>query len=198
MAVADAKTIAAAIREYATGTVEWRVQHPVEKSYCISFNHRDSLNPERKAREWLAEHKAQHPGSQFAGYEVAEVRWFSRLESAALEAADLLDPAGVAPAPQCPKGCGLMGTFFDGWRCNHCGETARGVSALPTPKLCPGCAQYHGRNDCPVGWLAPAEPYGVPASEYLAKVEADPRRAAALQRARDRTAGVATDGGRDA
>ncbi len=95
MAVADAKTIAAAIREYATGTVEWRVQHPVEKSYCISFNHRDSLNPEREAREWLAEHKAQHPGSQFAGYEVAEVRWFSRLESAALEAADLLDPAGV-------------------------------------------------------------------------------------------------------
>ena len=35
---------------------------------------------------------------------------------------------GVAPAPQCPKGCGLMGTFFDGWRCNHCGETARGVA----------------------------------------------------------------------
>lgn len=68
---------------------------------------------------------------------------------------------------------------------------AAGVSALPTPKPCPGCAQYHGRNDCPVGWLAPAEPYGVPASEYLAKIKADPRRAAALQRARDRAAGVA-------
>jgi len=67
---------------------------------------------------------------------------------------------------------------------------AAGVPALPTPKLCPGCAQYHGRNDCPVGWLAPAEPYGVPASEYLAKIEADPRRAAALQRARDRAPGV--------
>ena len=36
---------------------------------------------------------------------------------------------------------------------------------------------------------------GVPASEYLAKVEADPRRAAALQRARDRAAdGVKGDG----
>lgn len=35
---------------------------------------------------------------------------------------------------------------------------------------------------------------GVSASAYLAKVEADPRRAAALQRARDRTPGVATDG----
>ena len=68
--------------------------------------------------------------------------------------------------------------------------TLDGVSALPTPKLCPGCAQYHGRNDCPVGWLAPAETYGVPASEYLAKIKADPRRAAALQRARDRAAGV--------
>ena len=73
------------------------------------------------------------------------------------------------------------------------GRLAAGVSALPTPKLCPGCAQYHGRNDCPVGWLAPAETYGVPASEYLAKIEADPRRAAALQRARDRAAGVLAD-----
>ena len=35
---------------------------------------------------------------------------------------------------------------------------------------------------------------GVSASAYLAKVEADPRRAAALQRARGRAAGVATDG----
>ena len=63
----------------------------------------------------------------------------------------MADTPGGATAPQCPKGCGLMGTFFDGWRCNHCGETA---------------------------------------SEYLAKIEADPRRAAALQRARDRAAGV--------
>lgn len=35
-----------------------------------------------------------------------------------------------------------------------------------------------------------ARALGVPASEYLAKVEADPRRAAALQRARDRAPGV--------
>ena len=74
-------------------------------------------------------------------------------------------------------------------------STTDGVPALPTPKLCPGCAQYHGRNDCPVGWLAPAEPYGVPAPEYFVKIEVDLRRAAALQRARDRARGV---GGRDA
>lgn len=39
-----------------------------------------------------------------------------------------------------------------------------------------------------------ARALGVPASEYLAKIEADPRRAAALQRARDRAAGVLADG----
>jgi hypothetical protein len=93
--MADAKAIATKLRELVTGTVEWRVQHPVEKSYCISFNHRGSINPEREAREWLADHKARHPGSQFACYEVAEVLWFSRLERAALEAADALDPDGV-------------------------------------------------------------------------------------------------------
>lgn len=95
--MADTNAIAAKLRELATGTVEWRVQHPVEKSYCISFDSRGSINPEREAREWLADHKARHPGSQFAGYEVAEVRWFSRLERAALEAADVLDPPGVTP-----------------------------------------------------------------------------------------------------
>ncbi|HEY0662217.1 MAG TPA: hypothetical protein VGD21_12960 [Lysobacter sp.] len=93
--MADAKTIAATIREFATGTVEWRVQDPVEKCYCISFDHRSSINPAREAREWLSDHKARHPNSMHAGYEVAEVRWFSRLERAALEAADTLDPAGV-------------------------------------------------------------------------------------------------------
>ena len=42
-------------------------------------------------------------------------------------------------------------------------------------------------------------PRGVPASEYLAKIKADPRRAAALQRARDRTPGVKGEGnGQDA
>lgn len=46
---------------------------------------------------------------------------------AEIERLDRASGVGVAPAPQCPKGCGLMGTFFDGWRCNHCGETARGV-----------------------------------------------------------------------
>lgn len=93
--MADAKTIAATLRELATGTVEWRVQDPIEKCYCISFDRERSINPEREAREWLADHKARFPKSQHAGYEVAEVRWFSRLERAALEAADALDPAGA-------------------------------------------------------------------------------------------------------
>lgn len=66
---------------------------------------------------------------------------------------------------------------------------------------------YEHRYKAPTHWMplpaAPAaqvaqEGGGVSASAYLAKVEADPRRAAALQRARDRTPGVATDGGTDA
>lgn len=96
--MADAKTIAATLRKLATGTVEWRVQNPTDKGYCIAFDHRSSINPERDAREWLADHKAHHPGSQFAGYEVAAVRWFSELEQAALDAAAALDPDGVSVA----------------------------------------------------------------------------------------------------
>jgi hypothetical protein len=94
--MADAKTIAATIRDLATGTVEWRVQDPVEKCYCISFSHRNSINPERCAREWLADYKRRWPNGMHAHYEVAEARWFSELERAALDAAEALDPSGVA------------------------------------------------------------------------------------------------------
>lgn len=112
--MADAKTIAATLRKLATGTVEWRGQNPTDKGYCIAFDHRSSINPERDAREWLADHKAHHPGSQFAGYEVAVVRWFSELEQAALDAAAALDPDGVtashtsasSPSPSNSAGSG--------------------------------------------------------------------------------------------
>lgn len=89
------KELAERLRRLATGTVEWRVQDPVDKGYCIAFDHKGSINPEREAREWLADHRARFPGGRFAHYEAAEVRWFSKLERAALEAADALDPAGV-------------------------------------------------------------------------------------------------------
>lgn len=92
----DPKALAARIRELATGTVEWRVQDPVEKCYCISFCWRDGPNPEREAREWLADHRRRWPSGIHAHYEVAEVHWFSELERAALDAANLLD-GGESP-----------------------------------------------------------------------------------------------------
>jgi len=94
--MADPKDLAARLRHLASGAVEWRVQDPVEKCYCISFNYGDTADPERAAREWLAVHQTRFPNSQHAHYEVAKVRWFSVLEQAALDAADLLDSAGVS------------------------------------------------------------------------------------------------------
>jgi hypothetical protein len=88
--------LAERLRKLATGTVEWRVQHPVEKCYCISFDRDDSINPERAAREWLADHQRRFPNSDHAKYEVAEVRWFCELERTALEAADQLTAAHAA------------------------------------------------------------------------------------------------------
>jgi hypothetical protein len=98
--VTDHKTIAAELRRLATGTVEWRVQHPVEKCYCMSFDRRTSINPERDAREWLADHCRRHPGGLHTDYEVAEVRSFTSLERVALQAADALDSDGVNAAPE--------------------------------------------------------------------------------------------------
>jgi hypothetical protein len=102
--VADHRTLAAELRRLSTGTVEWRVQHPVEKCYCISFDRSDSINPERAAREWLADFQRRWPDHEHAKYEAAEVRWFSELERAALEAADVLDAAGVLEASKTSDG----------------------------------------------------------------------------------------------
>jgi hypothetical protein len=95
MNVGSPKELAARLRQLATGRVEWRVQHPVEKCYCISFDRGDTLNPEWSARGWLADFRQRFPNHPHAKYEAAEVRCFTELERAALEAADALD--GCAP-----------------------------------------------------------------------------------------------------
>lgn len=95
VAVADPKELAARLRAAATGTVEWRVQHPVKKDYCIAFGSTSSLNPERDARRWLEDHRTRFPGGLFVNYEVAQVRYLTELERLALEAADALDACGV-------------------------------------------------------------------------------------------------------
>lgn len=101
--MADPKIIAANLRKLATGRVEWRVQDPVSRCYCISFDRSNSINPEREAREWLADHRRRHPGALHTDYEVAEVRSFTELERAALEAADALDSASSSANPEVQK-----------------------------------------------------------------------------------------------
>jgi hypothetical protein len=89
--------LAERLRKLATGRVEWRVQDPVERCYCISFDRSDCINPERDARAWLADFQRRYPRHAHAKYEAAEVRVFTELERAALEAADVLDEAWSAP-----------------------------------------------------------------------------------------------------
>jgi hypothetical protein len=98
----DAKELAARLRKLATGRTEWRVQDPVSKCYCIAYDHYQWINPERHAREWLANHQRRFPDHQHSKYEVAEARWFSELEQAALDAADALsaDNGGAVPQRQ--------------------------------------------------------------------------------------------------
>lgn len=78
------------MRALAVGRVEWRVQCPVDRCYCMTFSRSDSSNPEREAREWLATHQQRFPASRHAKYEVAEVRVFDELEELALKAADAI------------------------------------------------------------------------------------------------------------
>lgn len=89
----DLTELAKELKRLATGRTEWRVQHPVEKCYCMSFGSSDSINPEREAREWLADFQSRYPQHEHAKYEVAEVRCFTDLERAAINAAELLDGA---------------------------------------------------------------------------------------------------------
>jgi hypothetical protein len=91
----DTKELAARLRKLATGQTEWRVQHPVKKSFCISFGRGNSVDPERDARKWLETVRRDFHNHPHAGYEVAEVRHFTELERGALEAADVLDPSGA-------------------------------------------------------------------------------------------------------
>jgi len=88
--------MAARLRKLATGRVEWRVQHPTEKCFCMSFDASEWVAPELRARQWLAEFRKRFPNHEHSKYEVAEFRAFTELELAALEAADLLaaPPAG--------------------------------------------------------------------------------------------------------
>jgi hypothetical protein len=68
------------------GHDEWRVQDPKTGSFCMAFNRGDgfSLDPEREARAWLAEHRAK--GYCFSHYEVKCVRVYSQTDEIMREA----------------------------------------------------------------------------------------------------------------
>lgn len=51
------------LREASQGREEWRVADPETGAYCMAFSHAGSPNPEREAREWLADHIARFPNS---------------------------------------------------------------------------------------------------------------------------------------
>lgn len=76
------------------GYDEWRVQDPKDGSYCIAYSWPDTMNPEREARAWLADHKARHPDSQYAGYVVACVRVVPQKDRLLAEAAHALAQLG--------------------------------------------------------------------------------------------------------
>ena len=90
--------LATRLRALAQGSVEWRVQHPVERCYCMTFSRQNSRDPERDARDWLADHKRRFPDSRQAGFEVAEVRVYDELQQVAQEAAEALEKIAVRAA----------------------------------------------------------------------------------------------------
>ena len=75
------------LRSTSQGYDEWRVQDPKDGSYCISFNWREVMNPERMAREWLADHCRRFPGGLHTDFVVACVRVHSQADKLMLEAA---------------------------------------------------------------------------------------------------------------
>jgi hypothetical protein len=91
------------LRSLSHGFEEWRVESPVDGSYCMSYTRDDDLSPEQAARGWLAEHLLRHPDSQFAGYVVKKHVVKTRKDQALDDAADALErlEAGNARITEC-------------------------------------------------------------------------------------------------
>lgn len=84
-------TLIERLRCASTGYKEWRVQNPSDGAYCMSFCNRDSINPEREAREWLEDHQRAFPKSMFSQYVVACVDTLTNGDKLTIEAADALE-----------------------------------------------------------------------------------------------------------
>ncbi len=77
------------LRSSASGTIEWRVQNPETRAYCISFT--EWNGGERSARQWLDEEIRARPETIFAKHEVARVAALDHRDRLMLEAADEID-----------------------------------------------------------------------------------------------------------
>lgn len=91
------------LRALVYGFHEWRVESPVDGSYCISFTRDESHDPERTARDWLADHAARFPQSKYASYIVKHHHVLTAKDAALAEAADALDALAAAPAVSAPS-----------------------------------------------------------------------------------------------
>lgn len=89
--MSDTPDLIKRLRGASQGHDEWRAQNPEDACYCISFSRIDSLDPEREARSWLADHNKSFPQGPFLGYEVKCVRVLTDADRLRLEAADALE-----------------------------------------------------------------------------------------------------------
>lgn len=87
----EALLLVSRLRAAATGRDEWRVQNPVDRSYCNVFTRNDYAWPEQEAYAWLESFKSRHPDHQYAKYVVAKVRVLSYADRLMIEAADELE-----------------------------------------------------------------------------------------------------------
>lgn len=76
------------VRDLCAGREEWHVRKG--DGIVMYFDRRDSLNPEREARQWLAEHQRDYP-ERFAGYEVERAVVQSPLQRMAMALLDERD-----------------------------------------------------------------------------------------------------------
>jgi hypothetical protein len=71
-----------------TGTSTWRVMNRDETAFCIQFDTRESMNPERECREWIDSQRKRSPGYIEAnGYHAVGLIQFTDCERLAKEAA---------------------------------------------------------------------------------------------------------------
>lgn len=79
------------LRGACAGYDEWRVQSPKDGSYCMAYSWPETMNPEREAREWLADHVRRFPGGLHSDFVVAKVRVQTQTDALMQEAADELE-----------------------------------------------------------------------------------------------------------